>query len=320
MGEDRVSRDPRTKMAATAGLKEGPAIAKDMVRYAEEAVRLFTPSIDAPMLKIFQRAVAIQGNAASPWYGLCQMMMSVTGLPEMRSEGPEWRHPENLRLLEAFRSFAKRARFFEYLDTQRASFSKWTRAIKKTVAKEPYAEAVAGYVGVEINAYYDVVLSPLLRDVTLCAILKSNGLRGARTVICPLTHVSEFYRAYDQDYLLWRGWHEILHMVIDRWTELHIEEISAMAHLHELPQGGAKRHDWRDCVAEHMVRAATQRLLGLRRGTAAMEVLAERDRLEGYVFQDRLVSALSVYESSRKVYPTLLDFFPEWLKVLRQWR
>jgi tetratricopeptide (TPR) repeat protein len=319
LGEDCGSRDPHKKMNATAGLKEGPAIAKDMLRYAEEAVKLFAPRVDAPMRKTFQTAVAIQGNAASPWYGLSQMMMSVTGLPEMRAEGPEWRHPENLRLLESFRSFAGRSGFLAFLSDNKASFSKWTKAIKETVAKEPYSEAVASYVGVDINAYYDVVLSPLLRDVTLCAILKSNGLRGARTVICPLTHVSEFYRAYDKDYLLWRGWHEILHMVVDRWTELHIDGIAPLSRLHELPQGGAKRHDWRDCVAEHMVRAVTQRILGIRRGAQAMEVLAGRDRLEGYVFQDRFVAALSAYESSRKVYPTLLDFFPEWLKVLQQW-
>ena len=185
---------------------------------------------------------------------------------------------------------------------------------------EAYAETVSAYVGVPINAYYDVVLSPLLRDVTLCAILKADGSKGARTVICPLTHASEFYRAYDADYLLWRGWHEILHMVVDGWTRAHEFEIAPLIGLHALPQGGAKRHDWRDCVAEHMVRADTQRSLLLRRGEPAMDILAQRDRIEGYIFQDALAQGLQVYEQSRVVYPTLLDFLPEWLKVLKHWR
>ena len=108
------------------------------------------------------------------------------------------------------------------------------------------------------------------------------------------------------------------------FADMHLLEESLLQLGHRtqflLPQRGAKRHDWRDCVAEHMVRAVTQRILRLRRGAAPMRTLACRDKQEGYIFQDRLAQALAIYEASRGLYPTLLDFFPEWLKVLKEWR
>jgi hypothetical protein len=289
-----------------------------MLGYAEEAVARFSPFIDLELREVFRRAVAFQGNAASPWYGLSQMMMSVSPSPELKGRGPEWRHAENLRLLRALRGFMDRSGVLDFFNSRRPLFEGWTLAIRRVMGREAYAERVSRYVGVEINATYDVILSPLLRDVTLCAILKADGALGARTVICPLTHVSEFYRAYDGDYLLWRGWHEILHMAVDRWTSAHEAEIAAFSELHGRVDGRARRHDWRDCVAEHMVRAVTQRILLQRCGRHAMELLAQRDRLEGYVFQDELAQALEIFEGSRERYPSLLDFIPEWLGVLKR--
>lgn len=314
-----TTRNRQEKMTATRGPRSGPEIAAEMTLYAQEAVARFSPHIDAPLREVFLRAVAIQGNAASPWYGLSQMMMSVTQPPRLKGTGPEWRHPENMRLLAGLETFIERSGFWDFFESRRPQFAKWTRDIRAIMCREAYAERVSGYVGVSINAYYDVILSPLLRDVTLCAILKSDGAMGARTVMCPLSHVSEFYRAYDEDYLLWRGWHEILHMVIDRWTEAHLPEIAPLEPLHALLKGGARRHDWRDCVAEHMVRAVTQRILRQTRGRLAMARLAQRDRLEGYLFQDKFAKSLEVFETSRGVYPTLLDYLPEWLKVLSSW-
>src|SRR5207247_2654151 len=111
-----------------------------------------------------------------------------------------------------------------------------------------------------------------------------RGARGARTVHCALTSEATLDAALEPqaEDLLWTGWHELLHLVIDPWSELHAEEAGEFRGLYDGLPANVRRKDWMDCFSEHHVRAATQRLLRSRRGEAAGEALAEIDRVEGY--------------------------------------
>jgi hypothetical protein len=174
-------------------------------------------------------------------------------------------------------------------------------------------------VGREVHAYYDVVLTPLLRGARIRAILLDDeGARGARTVLGPLSSPEELHDcliAPDQDALLWTGWHEHLHTLLDPWCGLYEPEAARFAPLYATLPRMAKRKNWMDSFSEHHVRAVTQRMLLLRRGKKAQEKLAETDRKEGYRFTDALTAALEPYEKDRKKWPTLLDYIPTWLKT-----
>lgn len=315
-----VARPLPGTMKATQGFPWAEDFAGGMAEYSNAAVRRFKGRLGKEFFDVFRRAAKLQGNATSPWYGMAQMFLGMDLGRGLTAEGPEWRHPENLRLLESLRRLAREGGFSDYLARRRKRFEAWLAPLKETVEREAYAETVSEYIGVRVDAYYDVVLTPLLRDVTLCAILKGDGVWGARTILCPMSHSSDFLRSYDHEYLLWRGWHEMLHGPMDAWTALHDGDLGTRRELHALVGRGARRKNWTDCVAEHAVRAVTQRILCRRLGRRAMETLAERDRLEGYVFQDRLAQSLEEFESARGVYPTLADFFPKLMKGLIEWR
>lgn len=294
--------------------------APEMAAYVDEALARFGPRLDKSLIDAFRRTASARANPDFPWYAAAQMMMGLTPLPDMRPRNPSWRHGEDQRFLEALRRFVRTTRFDRWCKGKAPLFRRWTAKLRPHVEKEAYAETVSAYAGRPVAAYYDVVLSPLLRDSRIRAILlDDDGSRGARTVLGPLNSEAEFAECLespDADALLWTGWHEHLHTLLDPWCALYAPEAARFEPLYGSFPRLARRKDWMDCFSEQFVRAATQRLLLARRGWAAADALAAGDREKGYRWADPLAKALEEYESDRKKWPTLLDFMPTWLKAL----
>lgn len=295
--------------------------APELAAYVEEARRRFVPRLGGDLLDRFAKTARQSGNSAFPWLGVTQMMMGLSPAPELAAESPAWRRPQDLALLEGLRRFSAKSGFLDFCSSWSAAAGRWSKPMACVVGREPYARTVSAYLGVNLDAAYDVVLAPLLRDVSLRAILRfEDGRLAARTVFCPLSSEElleeTFLRPKAED-LLWTGWHELLHMRIDAWSEFYAPESESFRELYERLPSHARRKNWIDCFSEHNVRAVTQRMLRLRCGEAAQRGLAAKDRGEGYVFQDALAAALASYESDRARFPTLFDFFPEWMKTWR---
>ena len=327
-GRGRVCVDPRIELVGLLklALEKKPVpdfcgrMAPEMAAYVARAEKKLVPFITPELTARFRATAQARGNAGFPWLGVTQMMMDVSMSPELKPLTAAWRDGEDLCLLSHLRTFVVKSRFMEFLDSNARLFAEWTRPLRLTVEKENYAKTVSSYAGVEIDAYYDLILSPLLRDVGLRAILRGeDGARGARTVHCALTSPATLEAALSPraEDLLWTGWHEILHLVVDPWSEFYAPEAEEFRRLYAGVPPQVRRKNWMDCFSEHHVRAATQRLLLLKKGPAAQEALAKIDRAEGYRFQDVLAPALAAYEGDREKYPALLDFFPEWFKVWR---
>jgi tetratricopeptide (TPR) repeat protein len=327
-GLGRVCVDPRIELVGLLKLALEPRPvpdfcrerAPDMAAYVELAQKELIPHVTPELIARFRATARARGNAGFPWLGITQMMMDVSPAPEMKPLTAAWRDGDDLCLLAHMRTFVEKSRFLEFLDAHRDSFAKWTRPLRATVEKENYAKTVSAYVGAEVDAYYDLILSPLLRDVGLRAILRGeDGARGARTVHCALTSSLNLETALapKPEDLLWTGWHEMLHLFLDPWCDFYAPEAEEFRGLYASVPPEVRRKNWMDCFSEHHVRAATQRILLLRRGGPACDALAAVDRLEGYRFQDALADKLAEYEGARDKYPVLFDFLPEWLKTWR---
>lgn len=320
--------DPRIELAGLLKLLiSGERVVPDFCRgvpgladYLTQAGR-FSRFLDEPIRARFSATAARTGNPRFPWLGITQMMMGLSEPPELKIETPAWRHGEDLALLALLRRFVKRSGFMSFFKSHARAFSAWTRPHRAIVEREAYARTVSSYVGLEVKGYYDVVVSPLLRGVSLRAILQTyDGARGARTVYCPLTSKHDFKTLLlrpDPRELLWTGWHELLHTPLDAWTGFYQREVSALKPLYSSVPASAKRKNWPDCFSEHLVRAATLRLLERRCGAMAAARLAQADRRAGYMYLDLALDGLKEFESARDRYPTLLDYFPRWLA---RWR
>jgi hypothetical protein len=306
-----------TKAEVPAFLRSG---SPELAGYVEEAVGRFGPRIDSGLLESIEALAASSGNSSFPWYGVTQMMMDVTPAPGLAVLSPAWRAGPALHFLDRLRRFSEESRFPEFVESFATGFDQRLAPVRRVVSSEAYGRAVAGYIGADARSFYDVIFSPLLRGVALEAIIKrDDGSRGARSILCPLNSADELRHALvapREDDLLWRGWHETLHLSIDRWCELHESDVERLRPLYDRIGRLARRKSWLDCLSEHLVRATTQRMLLQRRGQAAWRELAEADRRFDYAFVDALVERLDGYERARSRYATLLDFFPEWLEAL----
>lgn len=322
--------DPRVELAGLLQRAlEGAAVpaffeagAPEAAAYAREACARFAPRIPRATLEDFRRVAAARGNAAFPWFGITQMLMSVSPPPALRPVRRAWRDAADLRLLEGLKSFAADSGFWSYLRARRPAFARLVRPLAGAVAREDYAGAVGRYAGRRPDAYYHVVVSPLLRGVDIRAILLGDdGARGARTLLCPSTSPEALRAALtpDRDFLHWSGWHELLHPLLDPWTGLHEAEVRAFEGVYARVPRSARRKDWFDCFSEHLVRAATQRMIAGRFGEPAGARLAAMDDKEGYGFARALAGELRSYEEDRARYPSLLDFLPRWIAAWKDY-
>lgn|GEM_PF-3302429 len=324
-GRGRVALDARVELAGllqSAAL--GAAVPEHLRRgepalaaVADEALRRFVPLLPSGLAADFSRAAAARGSAAFPWFGITQMLMSVSAPPSLLPVRRAWSDGEDLRLLARLREFGRRSGFWRFCAGANARLRPRLRALSAAAAQEDYAATVSDYAGRRVSAFYEIAVSPLLRGVNLRAILiDDEGGRGARTVLCPSTSPQELAAlAPDSPFVLWSGWHEHLHLLLDPWTSLHEPEARRFEACYARVAPGARRKNWLDCLSEHFVRAATQRLIASRLGESAAQSLATEDAAEGYPFARRLALSLrGEYEPGRARYPTLHAFIPRWLE------
>jgi len=324
-GRGRVGLDPRVELAgllqSAATGAETPGFLREaepaLAACADEALRRFVPLLPSGLAEDFRRAAAARGNAAFPWFGITQMLMSVSPPPALSPVRRAWSDGGDLRLLARLREFGARSGFWRFCASADARLRPRLRPLAKAAGGEDYAATVSRYAGRRVSAFYEIAVSPLLRGVNLRAILTDeDGGRGARTVLCPGTSEQDLRAlAPESPFVLWSGWHEHLHLLLDPWTALHEPEARRHKSHYERVAPGSRRKSWLDCAAEHFVRAATQRLVALRRGEEAAEELAREDAAEGYPFARRLAASLrEEYEPRRERYPSLLAFLPRWLE------
>ena len=72
------------------------------------------------------------------------------------------------------------------------------------------------------------------------------------------------------------------------------------------------------CAPTPCLCAATRRIAFARLGRDAVCELEESDRRSGYLFVDAPTARLEAYEADRERFPALIDFYPEWMKVLEE--
>jgi hypothetical protein len=250
-----------------------------------------------------------------PWFGVIQLLMSVSRTPQMVPVRRAWQNGHDLRLLAELRKFVRKEKFWEFCEANNKSLLARFKSVSVIAEKEDYAETVSRYAGRRIAAFYEIAVSPLLRDVNLRAILiDDDGGRGARTIICPSSSAEDLKKIRsDDDFILWSGWHEHLHLLVDPWSRLYGQELNRYSSCYESIPVSARRKNWLDCAGEHFVRAVTQRLIEIRLGPFHANRLLKIDEAEGYHFSDYLKNSLIEYELSRDKYASLLDFFPRWI-------
>jgi tetratricopeptide (TPR) repeat protein len=295
-------------------------LAPDMADYLRDAAGRFKEFKGDPALKLIESA--LQEPAAYRWFAVAKLLLSASGVPELSGWTAESQRFDNRDLLRAMSALASRMRFMEFFEAHRPSCERWVSALSGAIGQEDFTRSVGRYLGIELKADYALIVSAALRRTSYSdAMTGTDGWVESRTIVCPIerqTDLRECLESPSPEALWSKGWHELCHVVMDAWAETHAGAINRHRRLYDRISGIARRKDWTDCLSEHLVLAPGCRIMLERRGPQAAKNLATAYKRNGYIYMDAFVEALGQYEAGRSRYPTLADFYPEWLKVLKE--
>lgn len=313
-----VGLDPRVELveglAVAAGLRDaerGEAVerARAALPKDHEAVRIF------------------KGMSRSDWRHRTPAMivLDFTAPPELAIAAHK-DHYANAgkadavsRLLPALRDYARLPAVAAYLSSLSEHHAESVARARKILVDSDYARTVEAYLGLKLPHRYHWVLSPLVQGVN-----GQNVLYRRPDKVCDIYSMSSLSDALKTGVEQFQdtAWHEICHTVVDDWTHAHGPAVDAHEALYKLMEGRAKTEyqgppGWRHMVDEHVIRSACARMAALTRGEGAGKEAMEDERRDGFVLIGSFYEALRRYEGDRKRWPTLGDYYPELVALLK---
>lgn len=221
---------------------------------------------------------------------------------------------DSLNLLRiGLRKFYTDANCQEFLYQQQAFLDSMVSNAQHRFERKDLVEVITEYIGIPPAGSYYVVLSPLLHsggyavhrtDVTeFSAIAGPGGLDGTMPLFDAIT--------LEQDLVIHEFSHNYVNPIVDEFfTKMApLEDLLYTPYKEAIAETGY--NSWKGFVYELMVRATTVRIVETVYGKASAKELIDYEESEGFVFVDDVAEILKSYESKRKEYPTLRDFYPE---------
>lgn len=219
--------------------------------------------------------------------------------------------------LGLLRDFAVASGFNEFYRANSDFYRSIVEQTIETLGDFQYIEELEGFYG-RSQQSYNIVLVALYNSVGFG---NSNLLpNGKREIYNTLGsgRLRDGYPCFgDERHLKYMTRHEFSHPFINPVTELYQDEVMAFeANFDKVPEVARQRvcGEWEECINEFIIRAITTWL--------AQQECAElgqwaynHESGRGVVYLDELLEKITYYQSNRRIYPTLNDFYPQLLEV-----
>ncbi|UPT75722.1 MAG: DUF4932 domain-containing protein [Elusimicrobiota bacterium] len=211
--------------------------------------------------------------------------------------------------LEGLRSFAAEAKFAERFAECARSLENELAELRASVQASDYLGKLDRYTGEPYEGTLRLVASPLCRTGGVLNRIwyRDDGSGVIHCVLQPETEGGALgFTSPELDACVW---HEAAHGVLD--TTVHLYDHDERDVPIDLgPRLKRACRGWLHGMREHLVRSVMLRLIALDKGAdAAARRLAEEEYGASAHFRGFL-AALERYETSRRDFPTLSDFYP----------
>lgn len=253
-----------------------------------------------------------------------QFLMNLSDPPELRPRLPLSRrgikNPGDAEKLEGWldglRDFSSRSGFPAHFAAQEQTLAPYLAKLQEAFGRVAPVEKLERYTGLDFRGTYALVVSPYAgpggpaNDI----VELDDGSYAIHTLFGP-HDVVKGRPVFDIASIQSTMWHELSHGVLDTMALIYREDIERSKPLFKrlvFPCYG----DWNQCVKEHMVRAVETRLLAQEFGEEAARINVEQEEKEGFRYLRAFVDSLAEYESDRRRYPTMVDFYPRWIDLL----
>ena len=325
-----VSVDPRIELLAAVQLISGYGertrlITRHDFRYKKRMTLQFSPYADHDAVRLFdsmsRRGFSFDAPVAAILH--CSNPPELEVLAEVpdgivaRAGGRE----QLDAFLAALRDFARETDFAGFFENHASEYEKMIAPVRAHLADIDIGMLEA-YYGTKQSGYH-IILAPLFHPGGFgpSVRLEEDQLPHIYSVMGPHgteSDVPTFGAAEDFRYLVW---HEFSHSFVNPIVDAHGEEVDRFSALFEPLRQRMSRQaykNWRTCVYEHIVRAATCRFTARELGEEAAKEAIDYESSRAFVYVEELCGKLRKYESNRDQYETLNDFFPVLLQVFEQ--
>lgn len=187
------------------------------------------------------------------------------------------------------------------------------------------------YYGYKQNSY-NIILSPVVINGGYGIRINNNkneydcytvfGTMEVRNQL-PTFYAKVSYKGYTCDYIfIMLIWHEFGHSFINPLTKKYIDQVNKYKRLYEPIAEKLKVQgygDWKSFVNEQIIEAIVARLTSIHCNKKDAEISLEINRdIKGLIYIDEIYNRLEKYENNRDKYPTLNDFYPEFIKLFNE--
>lgn len=295
-------------------LTDYPLISKYATSYKADALNYFEPYKQ-------HEAVALANDLFEQGFGAdfpINWIFQRTEFPAFEKRG-EVDFPFELIKSDSLDLFANALRSF-YLDAKCDSFLQMQQPFLEAMLKSTQAklkrtdiiEVLEDYFGVQKKAEYIVAISPLLHQ---------GGFSAERTDVPVLeafvgpNKIADSIPLFDhvfleQDMIIHEFGHNYVNPVVDQYLD---QTLALKDSLYPLVEENIKSEGyfaWDSYLYELVDRSTTIRIIENIYGKEAAQELLEYEISVGFEHCQIVIELLKEYESKRKIYPTLADFFP----------
>ena len=219
--------------------------------------------------------------------------------------------------LGLLRDFAVTSGFKDFYNANFDFYRSIVEQTIETLGDFQYIEELEGFYG-RSQQSYNIVLVPLYNSVGFGnSNLLPNGKREIYNTLGSGRLRDGDPCFGDERHLKYMTRHEFSHPFINPVTELYQDEVMAFkTNFDKVPEVARQRvcGEWEECINEFIIRAITTWL--------AQQECAElgqwaynHESGRGVVYLDELLEKINYYQSNRRIYPTLNDFYPQLLEV-----
>ena len=219
------------------------------------------------------------------------------------------------------RLYAKDTNFIKFYKNNTEFYKELIDGTAKDIKEFKLVDSIEKYYGSKQHSY-NLILSPNFVNGGYGPKIKlKDGSSDIYGIIGAL-NVKNEKPVFDKEYIRGLLWHEFGHSFINPLVEENKDELNKYSSLFKPIENKMKKQaygSWENCIDEHLVRAATIRLINKYAGKEAAEKSINYEKSNGFFYIEGLCKSLEIYENNRDKYRNLEAFFPELVKVFKDY-
>ncbi len=324
-----VTVDPRFELLSIVQLLSGYGKKFNLITsydfpYKRDILEYFSPYKNHSAVKLFAEMSAAGFTYDAPPGAMLflsappdlRLTMPFTDYLETRAGGSE----KLERFVNTLRDFARETQFMTFFNAHKGTFLQIVANEKKKLEGTDYVGDLEKYYGQKQHSY-NIILVPLFVGGFGPRIKQTDGTYDIYNITGPRSIKNALPGFGSAEALKHVLLHEFSHSFINPITESFKEQISKYSSLYDPVSSWMKDQaygDWMTCVNEHIIRAVSARFASLEKGKEAgdQRILSEKRR--GFFYVEPLYEQLENYEAKRNIFPTIKDFYPEFIKVFKE--